>query len=149
MTTIPAICLQLSILTLGFSCLGWGLGSLAAPLPIWVGTGLTVGYVVWAGRAGLFLASVWMTLLISLVITFKIFPPHWLEYFRYGFWPLSLMLFWGVGVGLFTLLGNYVQSLQPLPLKARVLGQWISLVVVLLGLVSGRVLFPHPIFLQP
>ncbi|MFZ4640567.1 MAG: hypothetical protein ACOYMP_09225 [Nodosilinea sp.] len=148
MTTLLVMCLQLSALALGFSFIGWCLGSLAVPLSIWVGTGLTIGYVLWVGRAGIFLASVWMTLLVSLVIALKIFPPHWLEYFRYGYWPLSLILFWGSGVLLFTLLGNYVQSLPLLPIKTPFLGQLVSFLVLLLGLGLGAILWPQPVFLK-
>lgn len=146
MTPLSDLCLQLFALTLGFGVLGWCLSSLAAPPPIWLGMGLTIGYVVWVGRAGLFLASVWITFLVSLVVGLKIFPPHWLEYFKYGFWPLSLMAFWAAGMGLFALLGNYVQSL---PARHRLLWQGLALVAIGLGLAAGIKGVPHGVFLQP
>jgi hypothetical protein len=104
-------------------------------------------YVLWVGRAGIFLASVWATVLISLVIIFNILPPLWLKYFDYRLWPTSVIFFWGASVLLFTLLANYTQDLQRLPRQARFcwrLGSWVLLLV---GLGLGAAFIPKPAFL--
>ena len=138
---------QLIPLIVGFAGFGWCLACLASPWPIWLGTLLATMYVLWVGQAGIFLASVWATVLISLVIIFNILPPLWLEYFDYRLWPASIILFWGTSVLLFTMLANYTQGLQPLPRPARFwwrLGSWLLLLV---GLGLGALFLPKPVFL--
>ena len=138
---------QLIPLIVGFAGFGWCLACLASPWPIWLGTLLATMYVLWVGQAGIFLASVWATVLISLVIIFNILPPLWLEYFDYRLWPAIIILFWGTSVLLFTLLANYTQGLQPLPRQARFwwrLGSWLLLLV---GLGLGAFFLPKPVFL--
>ena len=142
-----ALTARLLTLSAGFAVLGWCLACLASPWPIWAGTFLTMAYVLWVGQAGIFLASVWSTILISLVIIFNILPPLWLEYFDYRLWPASIILFWATSVLLFTLLANYTQSLQQLPPQVRFfwrLGSWLLL---LAGLGLGAALIPKPAFL--
>ncbi len=145
----PGLALTARLLTLsvGFAILGWCLACLASPWPIWAGTFLTTVYVVWVGQAGIFLASVWSTVLISLVIIFNILPPLWLEYFDYRLWPASIILFWVASVLLFALLANYTQGLQQLPPQVRFfwrLGSWLLL---LAGLGLGAAFIPKPPFL--
>lgn len=98
---------------------GWGLSALAAPVPIWVGTGLVVAYLFWTGKRGIFIASIWITLLVSLAIAFDLSPAFWPEKLKYRYWALCLMLIWGAAIAVIWFLGLYGSQPSSAPPKER------------------------------
>lgn len=104
--------MQILGLAAGLGVCGWSLTLFSAPAPVWVGTALVVGYLLWVGRGGIFLASLWITALISLAIALDIFPAFWPHQLHYRYWALTVILLWGFGTLLLAGLGRYAQSLR-------------------------------------
>lgn len=98
---------------------GWGLSILEAPFPIWLVTGLVVAYLFWTGRRGVFIASIWITLLVSLAIALDLSPDFWPEKLHYRYWAMCLMLIWAVAIAAIWLVGSYTTQPKPSLQQAR------------------------------
>lgn len=133
--------LQLLSLVLGCGLFGWGLSAFHAVPLIWLGTGCVMGYLLWVGQGGIFPASVWITVLISLAIAFDLIPPFWPDHVKYRYWAMGLILIWAAAVGIMGLLGYQGDRLSRDRLNQRLGVRFISLGAALIGLELGRMIY--------
>ncbi|PSN18607.1 hypothetical protein C7271_11660 [filamentous cyanobacterium CCP5] len=131
--------IQLLTLVFGFGLSGWGLSSFGVPLLVWLSTGLVIVYLIWVGKGGIFPASVWITLLISLSVGFDIFPTFWPQDLHYRHWARGLMLIWAAAVAGAWLLGRYGEALGQYPPRQRQTVRLLTLGAMAVGLRLGQI----------
>ena len=118
---IMRLLLKILMLIVGVGLFGWGLSAFAAPTVIWVGTGLVMIYLFWVGKGGIFPASAWVTVLMTLAIALDVFPAFWPEQLHYRFWARSLIGLWAGAIGIVWLLGSYGPILKSVILDSSAL----------------------------
>ncbi|MGF1460307.1 MAG: hypothetical protein ACFBSG_14940 [Leptolyngbyaceae cyanobacterium] len=96
LSLIPPVAFLGSVLSL-FTAAPW----------VWGMTGSVMVYLLWVGRGGLLLASLWVTLLMTALIAFDLFPKIWPQNLHYRYWALSLMTLWGMAIAILYLLSSY------------------------------------------
>ena len=133
--------LQLPIVSAGAILFTWGMCVLSAPPSLWIGSGLVVLYLIWAGRAGIFPASIWISLLILFAIVNDERPDFFFEgRSLYRLWSMGLTLAWTSGVSLVYFLGHHGETCARYPSKLCQQLRHISCAAILVGHVLGQLL---------
>ncbi|MEM1308846.1 MAG: hypothetical protein AAGF98_04970 [Cyanobacteria bacterium P01_H01_bin.153] len=97
------------------SVFGLGLSLFNAGVGVWTVTGMLMIYLLQVGHGALLPASLWATLLISLLVIHDRFPVAVLSRFpdfapqglHYRYWAVILLGLWAIAIGIFFLLGRY------------------------------------------
>lgn len=142
---LPTMAQMLGLILL-VGLFGLGLCLFSAGIGIWLATGLVMVYVLQVGQGGLFLASLWSTLLIALLVVFDYFPVEVLQHFpdfwpqamHYRYWALILLILWAIAIGIFCLLGHFSDVWQQLSKRDRPFIQGIGVISILMGLTLGH-----------
>jgi hypothetical protein len=111
----------LILLCLGYIGLGWLLAAYKVSWLIWLGTLLITIHLSIAETGAIFLANLWLVLVISLgiILNSKI-SLHFLPFDRAQIWALTLLIIWFFSISLIFML-----ALAPAKLKKMSLG-WLK-----------------------
>lgn len=147
--TLIGLTWQFGPLLLGVGLWGWCLAAFATPFPLLLFTGLVVAYLIGVGPRGIVPASVWLSLLITVVVALDLFPPFWPTTWPYKHWAMAVLLLWGFSLAIVYLLARQGQRLQQMPGKLG--GRVITIGLLYLALQAGGLLYQAgwPGFLWP
>jgi hypothetical protein len=107
----------LILLCLGYLGLGWLLAAYKVSWLIWLGTLLIIIHLSIAESGAIFLANLWLVLVISLgiVLNSKI-SLHFLPFHRAQIWALTLLIVWFFSISLIFMLAFASAKLKNLSL---------------------------------
>ena len=135
------ILLQWAGLIISMASVGWVLSAFSASGLVWSCTGLVMVYLLWVGKGGVFPASAWVTVLITLVVAVNRFPTFWPQTLQYRYWAMSLMGIWAAAMVVIYGLGLYGDYCSRQALKFRRMTYGVTLATVLIGLQSGQAIY--------
>lgn len=89
--------LSLFSLGLGYLGLGWLLAAFNAPFWIWCGTLLLILYLAKSGIEAVFIANLWIVIVMFFVTIFKPWPEIWpsqIPKHEIAIWATTVMILW-------------------------------------------------------
>ena len=131
---------RLAALGLGVGLWGWWLAAFSAPLPFIGVVVLLLTYGLGAGWGSVVPISAAISMVVTAVVVFDVFPPVWSGSIPYKYWAYTVLALWMMGLavtGLLAMVGDRLRKHHPM--RDRWSGQLAVLAVLLTSLwVGGR-----------
>jgi hypothetical protein len=130
-------------LALGAGLWGWWLAALAAPKAIALGAALLLIYGVGVGWGSLVPASGAVSMVIATLIARDIFPAFWPDRIPYKYWAYTVLLLWGLGLGVMGLATAAGHTCRGYRGRYRWGGRSLLGLTLVLALEAGARLYAH------